>query len=49
MNAYHVINHNSSVVELDTDKTLDRVYIIDEQGLALYQLGEARLTLQFIN
>jgi hypothetical protein len=49
MNAYHVINHKNSVVELDTDKTLDTLYIIEETGMSLYQLGEARLTLKYIN
>jgi hypothetical protein len=48
LNAYHVINHNSSIVEVDFDRQNSRLYIADEKGLTLRQIGDARLTLHYI-
>ena len=49
MNAYQVINHNSSNVDIDFDATENHIYSADEAGLALFKLDEARLNLHYIN
>lgn len=49
MNAYQVINHNSSKVDIDFDPELNHIYSADEAGLALFKIDEARLKLKFIN
>lgn len=35
LNAYHVINHNSSIVEVEFDRENSHIYIADEKGLTL--------------
>jgi hypothetical protein len=49
MNSYLVINHNSTQVELDFDKSNSHLYTADEGGLVLYQLDGARINLHYIN
>jgi 6-phosphogluconolactonase (cycloisomerase 2 family) len=49
MNAYQVIQHNSSKVDIDFDPSQNHLYSADEAGLALFQIDEARLKLQFAN
>lgn len=46
MNAYHVIDHNSSKVELVFNGKNDNILLADESGLRLYKLDEAKITLQ---
>ena len=46
MNAYHIIDHNSSKVEVAFNREKSAILIADGDGLALFQLDEARLTLQ---
>jgi hypothetical protein len=38
LNAYHVINHNSSIVDIDFDRENSQLFVAEEEGLALYQL-----------
>lgn len=47
-NAYHVIDHNSSSVDIEFDRDNSRLYIADEQGLTLTSLNEARLLLHYL-
>jgi hypothetical protein len=49
MNAYQVIQHNSSKVDIDLDPSLNHIYSADEGGLALFKIDEARLNLHYIN
>lgn len=49
MNAYQVIQHNSSKVDIDFDPEENHIYSADESGLALFKIDEARLKLQFAN
>jgi hypothetical protein len=49
MNAYQVIDHNSSKVEIDFDQQESHLYTADERGLALFKLDEAKLNLHFID
>ena len=49
MNAYQVIQHNSSKVDIDFDPSLNHIYTADEGGLALFKIDEARLNLHYIN
>ena len=49
MNAYQVIQHNSSKVDIDLDPSLNHLYSADEGGLALFKIDEARLSLHYIN
>ena len=44
-NAYHVINHNSSRVELDLNNYNNQVIIADEEAITLYQLSSQRTEL----
>lgn len=39
LNAYHVINHNSSQVDIEFDREKSRLYIADERGLTLRQIS----------
>ncbi len=38
MNAYQVIPHNSSKVDIDFDPELNHIYSADEGGLALFKI-----------
>ena len=49
MNAYQVIPHNSSKVDIDFDPELNHIYSADEGGLALFKIDEARLNLHYVN
>jgi hypothetical protein len=49
MNAYQVIQHNSSKVDIDLDPSMSHIYSADESGLALFKIDEARLYLHYIN
>lgn len=42
MNAYHVVNHNSSKVEIDLNNYNNQVIIADEEAITLYQLSPQR-------
>ena len=46
MNAYHIINHNSSRVEISFNSRRDQILIADEAGLTLFKVAEARIYLQ---
>ena len=48
MNAYHVIDHASSIVDIDFDRMNNHLYIADGNGLTLRQIDEAKLILHFI-
>lgn len=48
-NAYHVINHNSSIVEVDFDRANNHIYIADEKGLTLRVISEASLVMHYTN
>lgn len=47
LNAYHVINHNSSIVEVEFDREKSNIYIADEKGLTLRKIGDARMILHY--
>lgn len=49
LNAYHTIDHNSSIVEVEFDRQNNRLYIADQQGLTLREINEARLVIHFLN
>lgn len=49
LNAYHIIDHNSSIVEIEFDRQKNRLFIADQQGLTLREINEARLVLHFLN
>ena len=44
-----MINHNSSIVEVDFDRANSRLYIADEKGLTLRQIDEAKLVLHYMD
>ena len=48
LNAYHVIDHNSSKVEIDFDRDNSHLYIADESGVTLREISQARLVLHFL-
>ncbi len=43
-NAYGLINHNSSKVELEFNRANDRLLVADETGVSLYQINEPILS-----
>lgn len=49
LNAYHVIDHNSSTVQIEFDRENNRLYIADEQGLTLTELSSANLILHYMD
>lgn len=49
LNAYHVIDHSSSMVEIFLDRYNSHLYIGDQKGLTLYEIGEPRIVLHYID
>lgn len=48
-NAYGLINHNSSKVELEFNRANDRLLVADETGVSLYQINEPILSVALSN
>jgi hypothetical protein len=49
LNAYHIINHNSSQVDIEFDREKSRLYIADEGGLTLRQISSAQLVMKSLD
>jgi len=49
LNAYHVIDHSSSNVDIFLDRDNSHLYIGDTNGLTLYEIGEPRIMLHYLN
>ena len=49
LNAYHVIDHPTSNVDIDFDRENSHLYIADSDGLRLREIEKSKLVLQFLH
>lgn len=49
LNAYYVIGHDSSNVELYFDRERSRLYIAEDNGFSLHEIGDASLVMNLID
>lgn len=49
LNAYHVINHNSSIVEIEFDRENSNLYLADQAGVSLIRIYPAMLRMDFLD